>query len=176
MAEHLLPRGTPGGGTVGQQGRAVDVPRLVRRLDEDHEGVGAEFAAHGPSIASLSAIDSTSGSLYPMPRKRRFSRGLPSPVGYTRARRYPRANAGRAGGRYGPRPRSSRDECEQAGVAGTAADDCEPLYLAAQSARVRARGGALGASIRQSRFRRWCGVDRRALVAISLETPPPGGK
>src|SRR4051812_22716190 len=54
MGEHILARGTPARGAVGQQRRAVGVPHLVGGLDGDREGVGAEFAAHGTSIAPLS--------------------------------------------------------------------------------------------------------------------------
>src|SRR4051794_30734301 len=51
VGEHLLARGAPGGGAVGQQGGAVGVPySLVGRLDGDREGAGAEFPAHGASI------------------------------------------------------------------------------------------------------------------------------
>src|SRR4051794_48867 len=57
VAEHLLARGTPGGGTVGHQRGAVGVPHLVGRLDDDREGVGAGCAAHGASIASLPATE-----------------------------------------------------------------------------------------------------------------------
>src|SRR3954462_11117760 len=52
VGAHLLARGTPGGGPVGQQGGAIGVPHsLVGRLDGGREGVGAEFPAHGASIA-----------------------------------------------------------------------------------------------------------------------------
>src|SRR4051795_4642851 len=51
VGEHLLARGAPGGGAVGQQGGAVGVPHpLLGRLDGGREGVGAEFPAHGASI------------------------------------------------------------------------------------------------------------------------------
>src|SRR3954447_5527868 len=46
VAENLLAGGTPGGGAVGQQRRAVGVPHPVGRLDHDGEGIGAGFAAH----------------------------------------------------------------------------------------------------------------------------------
>src|SRR3954447_8902848 len=51
VGEHLLARGAPGGGAVGQQGGAVGVPHsFVGGLDGGREGVGAEFPAHGASI------------------------------------------------------------------------------------------------------------------------------
>src|SRR4051794_25337652 len=69
VGEHLLARGTPGGGTVGHQRGAVGVPHLVGRLDDDGECVGAELAAHGASIAAFSTTRQycTSGSLISAP-------------------------------------------------------------------------------------------------------------
>ena len=41
---------------------AVGVPHLVVGFDDDREGVGAELAVHGGSIATLSTTGSTSRS------------------------------------------------------------------------------------------------------------------
>src|SRR3954447_13847214 len=55
VGEHLLARGAPGGGAVGQQGRAVGMPHVIGGLDDDGEGVGARLSAHGASIVPFAA-------------------------------------------------------------------------------------------------------------------------
>src|SRR4051794_17068104 len=88
VAEHLLARGAPGGGAVGQQRRAVAVPHAVLGLEDGREGVGAQLAAHGASVppAGLARPSETAGRAAPATgrgppdRSRASSRPSPRPA------------------------------------------------------------------------------------------------